>query len=534
MRFGARFVGTCASCCCLLSTLPAVSSFSYFSPQPHHNVPNDSFNDAYNGLDTQPDGYPHSHTPHALFQSDHEVLASKRRNFFSKVATASSAATVFSAAGASFASPANAVTTEPTRIELTVETDYLIRVLNYFDGDMRKVLGAIVRSPLTSVVIEPPKSGFGVASELSPKDAILRALYSYKNPEEYAAQSSWLKVDAPNPWIEFLTKKRYELDIPFVYAKEGEQKGSVKKIVIKPATTLSLSNIEAAVGLAALSYPVAYAYYNYESWQEEQEKLAKKRMMAAKKAKGKASEKGASKGTVKNGDKPVAVESGETKVAAKTAAMKGQASADAKAAKKPFPKRPLSPKEQAEATMVPNAMTEALNEFFGTKPGPTVAVVDVEPETVVKPPKYQKQQAELIDHLEFVENKPVSDPEPKMEQTQSQNQDTDSNQPETFPYISPTVPQKSNGGMDAYAAQMAQMTGTTNYAREQPQQQQQQSVPHNDEQPPPQTSQSLSALQPEQDNNSLRSLAQNVKKGKGGMDAYEAQMRAMMERNQGK
>jgi hypothetical protein len=248
---------------------------------------------------------------------------------------------------------------------------------------MRKVLGVIVRSPLTSVVIEPPKSGFGSASELSPKDAILRALYSYTNPEEYAAQSSWLKVDAPNPWIEFLTKKRYELDIPFVYAKEGEQKGSVKKIVIKPATTLSLSNIEAAVGLAALSYPVAYAYYNYESWQEEQEKLAKKRMMAAKKAKGKASEKGASKGTVNKGETPVAVESGETKVASKTAAMKGQASADAKTAKKPFPKRPLSSKEQAEATMAPNAMTEALNEFFGTKPGPTVAVVDVEPETVV-------------------------------------------------------------------------------------------------------------------------------------------------------
>lgn len=459
MRFSLS-IATSTSCCLILSSLTAISSFSYFNPQPHHNnnlQNHDVRHASSDDIDQQ------QRNP-SFFHSDEDVLASKRRNFFSKVTGATAAATAFSAV--SSVSPAQAVTEDPTRIELVVETDYLIRVLNYFDGDMRKVLGAIVRSPLTSVEIEPPQSKFTFGGEtpVSPKDAILRALYSKNTPEINEEQAKWLKVDAPNPWIEFLTKKRYELDIPFLFTKEGEMKGSIKKIIVKPATTLSLSNIEAAIGLAALSYPVAYAFYEYESWQEEQEKLAKKKMMAAKKA---AKAKAASKGTSKKGDTTTAAASRDDAKSSKKQAMKGEV-AKAKKGEKQFPKKPVSQAEREEATVAPNAMTEALNEIFGTKPGITAVLSDVEPSTESKPPQFQKKQAELIDHLEFVEE---TRPEkaPASEQAASVATEHKPVQVEELPSPPPeikesmyTAAQKTkassgDGGMSAYDAQMKAM-----------------------------------------------------------------------------
>ncbi|KAL7504691.1 hypothetical protein ACHAXN_002282 [Cyclotella atomus] len=446
MRFGVGIAaaGT-TSCCLLLLSLTGTSSFSYFNPQPHHGFENHGVQDTKSGFDHQ-----------SIFQTDEEALASKRRNFFSKVTGATAAATAFSAVSST--PPAYAVTDAPTRIELVVETDYLIRVLNYFDGDMRKVLGAIVRSPLTSVEIDPPQatySLFGGETPISPKDAILRALYSKNTPDINEEQMGWLKVDAPNPWIEFLTKKRYELDIPFLYLKEGEQKGTVKKIVVRPATTLSLSNIEAAIGVAALSYPAAYAYYNYESWQEEQEKLAKKKMMAAKKGKAKAASKGSLKGEA------AATAQGDVK-ASKKPAMKGEVAKTNKAAKeKSFPKKPVSVSEQEEATVAPNAMTEALNEIFGTKPGITAVVSDVEPSAEAKPPKFQKLQAELIDHLEFVGEK--SDTKTATAEVEVEAAEMKDQLPSPPPEIKEsmyTVAQKAkrgDGGMSAYDAQMKAM-----------------------------------------------------------------------------
>ena len=445
----------------LLSSLPFIGSFSHFNQRPHqlkHNVHHD---DAIDGFD---------HQQTSIFQSDEQALGSKRRNFFSKVTTTTAVATTFSTL--SSATPAYAVTEEPTRIELVVETDYLIRVLNYFDGDMRKVLGAIVRSPLTNVAIEPPRAkfNFGGETSVSPKDAILRALYSKDTPEINAEQEGWLKIDPPNPWIEFLTKKRYELSIPFFYMKEGEQKGSIKKIVVRPATTLSLSNIEAAIGVAAISYPIAYAFYNYESYAEEQEKLAKKRMMAAKKK-----AKSVSKGTVKKGETYNDINNSDAK-ASKKKAMKGEISKDKKA-KKPFPKKPISQSEQEEATVAPNAMTEALNEVFGTKPGITAVISEVDPSTTVKPSKFQKKQAELIDNLVFVEDK-----------SSEEAKTTDK------PSEVAKIPVETDEDDEIVAKE---------------------ELPS----PPPEI------------NESMYSAAQKVKSGDGGMSAYDAQMKAMMNKS---
>lgn len=230
-----------------------------------------------------------------------------RREFFSKVAAAASAAPILLTS-----TQAQAVTNEPTRIELNVDTEYLIRVLNYFDGDMRKVLGAIVRSPQTTVEIEPPLRGQDPS--LSPKDAILRSLYSYNSPDDYVTQASWLKVDEPDrlkEFLGFLTKRRYRLYLPSVVGgNDGESTIDIEmqgdtisykkmEVSIRP-TNLNLSNLEVAFGLGLISYPLAYSYYNYESYQEEQNAKLKKAKMAAKKAaKAKAAAAKKSKGTPK-------------------------------------------------------------------------------------------------------------------------------------------------------------------------------------------------------------------------------------------
>ena len=94
---------------------------------------------------------------------------STRRGFFSQVAATASASLLLSA------SPQQATATdsnEPTRIELSVDTEYMIRVLDYFDGDMRKVIEVLIRAPSTEVEIEPPASRFDTGA----KDAILSAI----------------------------------------------------------------------------------------------------------------------------------------------------------------------------------------------------------------------------------------------------------------------------------------------------------------------------------------------------------------------
>ncbi|KAL3760067.1 hypothetical protein ACHAWU_006615 [Discostella pseudostelligera] len=208
------------------------------------------------------------------------LFVSNRKEFISKVVAAASAVTpILVSKSPAFAA---ASASEPTtRIELTVDTEYLIRVLEYFDGDMRKVLGVLIRAPTTSVEIEPPSKGNN--PNLSPKDAILRALYSYKSPEDYVTQASWLKVDEPEKgWVEFLTKKRYKIYLPSIGA-DGKNEDGVLEVTIQ-STNINLSNLEAAVGVIAVSYPLAYGYYNYESFIEEKDKAAKKKQLAAKNA----------------------------------------------------------------------------------------------------------------------------------------------------------------------------------------------------------------------------------------------------------
>lgn len=171
--------------------------------------------------------------------------------------------------------PAEAVTTEPTRIELQVDTEYLVKTLNFFDGDMRKALGALVRSPFTKVQIDPPNSLF-TSDRDNARDAILRALYTYDRPDDYILQAKWLKVDNKKPsvlrsTISWLTKKRYKFEI------SGREDVSEK---IK----VSLSNLEIGASVLAVSYPLAFATYRYESYKEAEEAEAKRAAMAAKRA----------------------------------------------------------------------------------------------------------------------------------------------------------------------------------------------------------------------------------------------------------
>ena len=62
--------------------------------------------------------------------NEEHIKGNSRREFLSKM-TAATAPVLFGA------SQAAAVIDEPTRIELEVDTEYLIRVLNYFDGECR-------------------------------------------------------------------------------------------------------------------------------------------------------------------------------------------------------------------------------------------------------------------------------------------------------------------------------------------------------------------------------------------------------------
>ena len=219
--------------------------------------------------------------------TDTPAHVSTRIAFLSKVVSA--ATSLFATPTILFSAPPSSIAAEysselaTTRIELTVDTEYLIRVLKYFDGDMRKVLGVLVRAPQTTLEIEPPAKKRTNPNVLSPRDAILRALYSYKSPEDYATQASWLKVDEPDRgWVEFLTKKRYKIYLPSIGSDDNNKDENGMLEVTIQSTNIQLSNLEAALGVVVLSYPLAYSYYNYESFIEEKEKAAKKAQLAAK------------------------------------------------------------------------------------------------------------------------------------------------------------------------------------------------------------------------------------------------------------
>jgi hypothetical protein len=230
---------------------------------------------------------------------------SNRRGFLSQVAATASASLLVSSLPQQAAA-----STEPTRIELSVDTEYMIRVLDYFDGDMRKVLGVLIRAPSTKVEIDAPSKT--IFDPRAPKDAILSALSSFDDADFAAQQASWIKVEKPNRTIDFLLKKQFDLPVPGAGPGKAEEVEIVLKdggsLKYKPmkleANSVSVSSLEAAVGLAAVSYPLAWGLYNFESWQEEQEKKEKKAQMAAKKAaKAKAA---AAKGTKKKGEKEAA------------------------------------------------------------------------------------------------------------------------------------------------------------------------------------------------------------------------------------
>jgi len=299
-----------------------------------------------------------------------------RRGFLCKV-SAATAPILFSA------STASAATEDPTRIELTVDTEYLIRVLEYFDGDMRKVLGVLVRSPQTTVEIEPPKGRKGL---VDPKDAILRALYSYESPDEYATQASWVKVDEPdNGWVEFLTKKRYRIYLPSIGSDGNDENGTLDVTI--QATNVNLSNLEGGVGLAVLSYPVAYGYYKYESWWEEQEMKERKAKIAAKNA-AKAGAAKKAKGTPNKESKVVKAEDGT-----KPPPLKGQATKKDGPGDKSLPTKKTTTAESEKVSIEDRVAAEMLDSQRATIVAATTA----------------KQQSELQAELQSNEAEGNSD-----------------------------------------------------------------------------------------------------------------------------
>jgi len=290
------------------------------------------------------------------FRTESRDLAPvSRREALGKAA----ATALFSLAAAS--DPAASITVEPTRIELQVETDYLIRVLETFDGDMRKVLSAIVRSPFTSVKIDPPSSNKEEA-----RDAILRALYSYNAPEDYLQQARWLKVEQSGSFLGWLTKKRYRITLPTLSTGED----------LSTKTAVSLSNLEAGVAAGVLSYPLTYAYYEYEGYREEQEAKAKKEAAAAKKAAAAGKKK---KQNEADGEKKEAASLEKKTPAAKKEKPSASTKAvpDAKRPKATGSADPKGPSQTAASAPAVEASTPAVSTPTVTQPAPAKEIPPV-------------------------------------------------------------------------------------------------------------------------------------------------------------
>ena len=382
-----------------------------------------------------------------------DSIALSRRRALTKAATvaATAAATLTSNANAAKAS----ITVEPTKIELNVETDYLIRALETFDGDMRKVLAAIVRSPMTTVHIEAPNSKKGEA-----RDAILRALYSYEVPEDYVEQASWLDLQAKdNSIVGWLTKKRYKLTIPNISAPnvasmpqnkyaftEGAEQPLKKLPVENPPQverperkfkdTITLSNLEAGVAAGVLSYPATYAYYNYEGYQADQEAKAKRAKLAAKKKAAAAKKKKAvakKGGAAAGGDKKKAVVMKKDKPVVK--------------------KKKAAPKQPKPATVVAAADTTGAAGKAKTAPNGDREALWRKLEAQVAQSKTQ-QPAKEVAPTEPAVSVPVA-ATPSVEVTPAPVE------PEPLPVVASPVPAtasttQSSGGMSAYDAYLKQ------------------------------------------------------------------------------
>jgi hypothetical protein len=158
------------------------------------------------------------------------------------------------------AAPATALTSAPTKIEVNVETDYLVRALDYFDGDVKKTLGAVVRAPGSSVRIDPPEEA---------RDELLRALYPFKEPEEYATQAAWVGVTVKpeKTWIDSMTEKQYKI----IAGEEAE-------------LSVALSNLDIGVAAIVVSFPLTFGAGQAEKEKEEKIAAGKKAAVKAKKA----------------------------------------------------------------------------------------------------------------------------------------------------------------------------------------------------------------------------------------------------------
>lgn len=217
------------------------------------------------------------------------AISSRRESIRRFSSTIASAATFLSSTPTQSANAKEARTT----ITLDVETDYFIRVLNFFGGDMKRTLGALVRSPYTNVEI--------YSSDKNREDEILRALYEFEDPDNYVSQASWLKVSSVTSGEmlnDLLNKKRYTFTL---FTSEGDG---------IPETNINISNLQLGVTGVVLSYPLAYSYYQYMNYQAEIEQAKKRDLMKQKKAKAakdkaaKAKAKDKNKAKVKKEEKP--------------------------------------------------------------------------------------------------------------------------------------------------------------------------------------------------------------------------------------
>lgn len=217
------------------------------------------------------------------------AVSSRRESIRRFSSTIASAATFLSSIPTQSANAKEARTT----ITLDVETDYFIRVLNFFGGDMKRTLGALVRSPYTNVEI--------YSSDKNREDEILRALYDFEDPDNYVSQANWLKVSSVTSGEmlnDLLNKKRYTFTL---FTSEGDG---------IPEKNINISNLQLGVTGVVLSYPLAYSYYQYMNYQAEIEQAKKRDLMKQKKAKAakdkaaKAKAKDKNKAKVKKEEKP--------------------------------------------------------------------------------------------------------------------------------------------------------------------------------------------------------------------------------------
>ena len=161
-------------------------------------------------------------------------------------------------------------------------------------------------------------------------------------------------MDKPdNGWVEFLTKKRYKIYLPSIGSDGNDENGTLD-VTIK-ATNINLSNLEGGVGLAVLSYPVAYGYYQYESWLEEKEMKERKAKIAAKNA-AKAGAAKKAKGTPNKESKVVKAEDGT-----KPPPLKGQATKKDGSGEKSSPAKKATTAKPEKASIEDQVAAEMLD-----------------------------------------------------------------------------------------------------------------------------------------------------------------------------